>query len=43
MDVLISSDKVALISLRDLSAIVIENKDIAELFRNMHSFMWKES
>lgn len=41
VDVLIFSDKVALISLRDLSAIVIENKDIADLFRNMHSFMWK--
>ncbi len=43
VDVLIYSEKVALISLRDLSAIVIENKDIADLFRNMHSFMWKES
>lgn len=41
VDVLIYADKVALISLRDLSAIVIENKDIAELFKNMHSFMWK--
>lgn len=41
VDVLIFSDKVALISLRDLSALVIENKDIAELFRNMHAFMWK--
>lgn len=43
VDVLVFSDKVALISLRDLSAIVIENKDIADLFRNMHSFMWKQS
>jgi sugar-specific transcriptional regulator TrmB len=41
VDVLIYSDKVALMSLRDLSAIVIENKDIAELFKNIHSFMWK--
>ena len=41
VDVLIYSDKVALMSLRDLSAIVIENRDIAELFRNMHDFMWK--
>ena len=41
VDVLIYSEKVALISLRDLSAIVIENKDISDLFRNMHSFMWK--
>jgi len=41
VDVLIYSEKVALISLRDLSAIVIENKDIADLFRNMHSFVWK--
>ena len=41
VDVLIYSDKVALISLRDLSAIVIENRDIALLFKNMHTFMWK--
>jgi len=41
VDVLVFSDKVALISLRDLSALVIENKDIAELFRNLHAFMWK--
>lgn len=41
VDVLIFSNSVALISLRDLSAIVIENKDIAELFKNMHHFMWK--
>jgi sugar-specific transcriptional regulator TrmB len=41
VDVLIFSDKVALISLRDLSATVIQNEDIAELFRNMHDFMWK--
>lgn len=39
--VLIYSDKVALISLRDLSATVIENKDIADIFRNMHDLMWK--
>ncbi len=41
VDVLIYADKVALISLRDLSAIVIENKDIADLFKNMHTFLWK--
>ncbi len=41
VDVLIFSDKVALISLRDFSAVVIENKDIADLFKNMHQFMWK--
>ncbi len=41
VDVLIYSDKVALISLRDLSAIVIENSDIAELFRNLHATIWK--
>jgi sugar-specific transcriptional regulator TrmB len=41
VDVLIYSEKVALISLRDLSAIVIENKDIAGLFKNIHDFMWK--
>ncbi len=40
VDVLIYSEKVALISLRDLSAIVIENKDIADLFRNLHKGMW---
>lgn len=43
VDVLVFSDTVALISLRDLSAIVIENKDIAELFKNIHTFMWKYS
>lgn len=42
VDVLMVQDKVALISLRDLSALVIENKDIAELFRSMHSFIWRE-
>ncbi len=41
VDVLIYGDKVALMSLRDLSAVVIENKDIAELFKQMHSFIWK--
>ena len=41
VDVLIYAEKVALISLRDLSGIVIENKDIADLSRNMHSFIWK--
>jgi sugar-specific transcriptional regulator TrmB len=41
VDVITYADKVALISLRDLSAIVIENKDIADLFKNMHTFLWK--
>lgn len=41
VDVLIYSERVALVSLRDLSAIVIENKDIADLFRNMHQFIWR--
>lgn len=41
VDVLIYSEKVALISLRDLSAVVLENKDIADLFRNLHEGMWK--
>ncbi len=41
VDMLIFKDKVALISLRDLSAVVIENADIAELFKNMHQCMWK--
>jgi len=43
VDVLICVDKVALMSLKDLSAVVIENKGIADLFRNMHTFMWKNS
>lgn len=43
VDVLIYSEKVALISLRDLSAIVIENRDIADLFRNIHEGLWKLS
>ena len=43
VDTLIYADKVALISLRDLSAVVIENRDIAELFKNVHAFMWKYS
>lgn len=42
VDVIVYNDKVALISLRDLSAIVIENKDIADLFKSMHSFIWKQ-
>jgi sugar-specific transcriptional regulator TrmB len=41
VDVIIYNEKVALISLRDLSAVVIENKNIADLFRNMHDFMWR--
>ncbi len=43
VDVLIYSEKVALVSLRDLSAIVIENKDIADLFRNLHEGLWRTS
>jgi len=43
VDVLIYSEKVALISLRDLSAIVIDNKDIADLFRNLHAGFWKSA
>lgn len=41
VDVIIYGEKVALISLRDLSAIVIENKNIADLFRTIHNFIWK--
>lgn len=41
VDVLIHNDKVALISLHDLSALIIESKDIAELFKSMHSSIWK--
>lgn len=41
VDVLIHHDKVALISLRNLSGLVIEDQDIADLFKNIHSFIWK--
>ncbi len=41
VDVLMYKDKVALISLRDLSALVIESEDIADLFKNIHSHIWK--
>ncbi len=41
VDVLVYNNKVALISLRDLSALVIENKDIADLFKSIHTSMWK--
>ena len=41
VDVLIYAEKVALVSLRDLSALVIENRDIADLFKNMHQLIWK--
>jgi hypothetical protein len=34
-------DVLIYISLRDLSAVVIENRDIADLFRNLHEGMWK--
>lgn len=41
VDVLIYSDKVALVSLRDLSGIVIENPDIAQLFKSIHKLIWR--
>lgn len=41
VDVLVYNDKVALISLRDLSALVIESKDIADLFKSIHTTIWK--
>ena len=41
VDVLVYGYKVALISLRDLSAIVVESKDIAELFKSIHSTIWR--
>ncbi len=41
VDMLIYNNKVALISLRDLSALVIESKDIADLFKNIHNTIWK--
>ncbi len=41
VDVLVFADKIALIGLRDLSGIVIENRDIALLFKNLHDFLWE--
>jgi HTH-type transcriptional regulator, sugar sensing transcriptional regulator len=41
VDVVICGSKVALISLSNLSALVIENDDIAEYFKNTHAFFWK--
>lgn len=41
VDVLVYNNKVALVSLRDLSALVIENKDIADLFKSLHNYIWK--
>jgi len=41
VDMLVFNDKVALISLRDLSALVIESKDIADLFKQLHTAIWK--
>ncbi len=41
VDVLVYNDKVALISLRDLSALVIESKDISDLFKSIHGTIWK--
>jgi sugar-specific transcriptional regulator TrmB len=43
VDVLVYGNKVALISLRDLSAIVVESKDIAELFKSLHATIWRET
>ncbi len=43
VDVLVYNNTVALVSLRDLSALVIESKDIAELFKSLHSSIWKSS
>jgi sugar-specific transcriptional regulator TrmB len=43
VDVLIYGHKVALISLNDLSGLVIDNHDIAELFKELHGFIWKAS
>ncbi len=43
VDVLIYENKVALISLGDLSAVVIEHKNIAELFNSMHNTLWNVS
>lgn len=43
VDMLIYNDKVALISLRDLSAVVIQNKNINDFFKKMHKFIWNKS
>jgi len=43
VDVIIYENKVALISLGNLSAIVIENKDIGDFFKNIHKFLWSHS
>jgi len=43
VDVLIYNNKVALVSLRDLSALVIESNDIAELFKSLHNSIWKSA
>ncbi len=41
VDVLIAGNRVALISLTNLSAIVIENDDIADFFKSTFNFFWK--
>lgn len=43
VDVVITGNKVALISLGNLSALVIENDEIADFFKNTHKFFWKHS
>lgn len=40
IDLLIFRDKAALISLRDLSAVVLENPDIAHFFKQLHEYIW---
>lgn len=41
VDVLVYGSKVALISLKNISAVVIDNQEIAELFTTIHSQLWK--
>ena len=41
VDVLVYGSKVALISLKNTSAVVIDNQEIAELFTTIHTHLWK--
>jgi sugar-specific transcriptional regulator TrmB len=41
VDVLVYGSKVALISLKNISAVVIDNQEIAELFATIHQHLWK--
>jgi len=43
VDLLVSGDKIAMISLINLIGVVIENKEMAKLQRNFLKFIWKSS